>query len=99
MRLFACPVAAKVGVVPETGFPFASRRVTVTVAFATPSAFKVLGATASVDCEEDGLPEMKLTVPPVFETGVFMESVLVSAFLDLRVQVDIPLASLLPQAE
>lgn len=38
----------------------------------------------------EGAPGMKVTVPPVFETGEVIDSVFTSAFVDFKVQVDTP---------
>lgn len=43
-----------------------------------------------VDVAATAVPAVKVTLPPVFETGVAMASVLISAFVELKVQVEIP---------
>ena len=70
----------------------------VTVDVATPSAatgevpiMVELAATAD--------PAVNTTVPPTFTTGVAMERILLSALIDLRVQVEIPDASEAEQAD
>ena len=89
-------VAVKVGTVAETGFPYASFRVIVTVEVATPSA--VLAVPVMVEVVVEAAPPVKTTVPPVAVTGEEMESVLVSAWVDLSVQVEEPVALVAEQA-
>jgi hypothetical protein len=91
-------VAEKVGTVPDTGLLPASFRVTVIVEVA------VLSATTGPvpEIEEfiaTGEPAVNTTVPPALTTGVAIERVLVSAFIDLSVQVETPEASDDEQAE
>jgi hypothetical protein len=45
-----------------------------------------------VELAATGAPPMNITVPPVLEIGVSILSVFTSAFVDLREQVDEPLA-------
>lgn len=84
-------MAVNVGVIPETGLLPASRRVIVTVDVAT-----LLASTGPVpvivELAATGAPAVKTTVPSDLDTGVAIDSVLVSAIVDERVQVDIPLA-------
>lgn len=89
-------VAEKVGVIAVTALLFASLKVIITVEVAIPSAttgpvpvINELAATAE--------PAEKITVPSTFTTGVTILRVFVSAFVDLRVQVEIPEAFELEQ--
>ena len=85
-------VAEKVGVSPSTAFPFTSRRVMVMVEVAAPSA-----TTGEVPFMDDvvatTVPAIKVTDPPLLETGVTIERVLTSARRELSVHVEIPEAS------
>ena len=87
------PLEAKTGETPETGFPFASLRVIVMVALSVLSALTGVEDTAIKDCDALGAPAMKETDPPVLATGVSRARVLVSAFLDFKVQLDVPALS------
>jgi hypothetical protein len=91
------PVAANVGVRPSTGLLFASFNVTVTVDVAMPSATTGL-VPVMVEFAATGMPAVKVTMPSVFATGVRIASVLLSAFVELRVQLATPLASVVEQA-
>ena len=82
-------VAEKVGTTPELALLFTSFRVIVTVDVAVPSALTGPEAVI-VEVAADAPAELKTTVPPVRTTGVASESVLVSAWVDLSVQVEIP---------
>src|SRR5438132_470505 len=82
-------VAEKVGVTPETGLLEASFRVMVTVEVATPFATTGL-VPVIVELAAAAGPAVKVTVPPLCTTGVAMESVLTSAFVDASVHVDTP---------
>lgn len=90
-RVFPVPVAAKVVVAPVTGFPFASRRVIVTVEVAVPSAATpVAGDATIVEFAAEARPGRKTTVPVTAPSpaGEAMLRVLVSA----RVEAIVPLA-------
>lgn len=87
------PVAEKVGVKPGAGLPPASLRVTLTVLVATPSATMDVVPLIR-DVAATGGPGSKTTVPPIFTTGVTMDNVFVSAFVEVSVQVDEPVTSL-----
>ena len=90
------PVAEKVGVCPETGLLFASFRVMVTVDVAEPSA--TTGVVPLMDeLAATAPPEVKVTVPPVFEIGAVMFKVFTSATVEVMVQVAIPEASVAEQ--
>ena len=82
-------VALKVGTDPETALLFISLRLIVMVEAATPSA-----ATGEVPVIDEfaatAIPAVKTTVPPALITGVAIDKVLVSALIDLSVQVEIP---------
>lgn len=81
----------KVGVCPETGLFAASLSVIITVEDATPLA--ITGPEPVIDeLAATALPDVKTTVPPVFETGELIERVLVSANDELKVQVETPVA-------
>ena len=43
-----------------------------------------------VELSATATPAVKITVPSLFETGVAMDKVLVSALVDAKVQVEIP---------
>lgn len=75
----------------------ASRIVTVMLEVAVPSA--TTGEVPAItDVPASGAPATKETVPPDLTTGVAMESVFNSAFVDVRVQVEIPETSVAEQA-
>jgi hypothetical protein len=69
-----------------------SIRVIVTVDDARPSA-TTGPVPVMLEFAATGVPAIKLTVPPVLITGDVMESVLISAVSDFRLQVEIPVAS------
>src|SRR5437870_5572730 len=82
-------VAEKVGVTPETGLRYVSFSVMLTVEVATP--FVTTGLVpVMVELAATAEPAVKVTVPPLFTTGVAMQSVLPSAFVDASVHVDTP---------
>lgn len=85
------PVAVNVGVIPGTRLLLASLSVIVIVDSEVPSGF-VGPVPVIVEFNAIAAPAVKTTNPPDFTTGVAMERVFVSAFVDLRVQVDTPLA-------
>ena len=96
--VFPDPLAEKVGTVPMTGFECASWRVIVMVEVETPSA--VIGPMpVMVEVLEEAAPATNPTVPPLKLIGVVMESVFTSACVDESVQVELPVALVLPQAE
>ena len=84
-------VAVKVGTVPTTELLLMSFSVMVTVEVAT-----LLATTGPVPVIEEfaatAPPAVKTTVPSALATGVAIESVLVSAIVELRVHVETPLA-------
>jgi hypothetical protein len=89
--VFVVPVsvAPKVGTIPETALFEASFKVIVTVEVAIPSATTgvvpvILELTATAD------PGVKTTVEPALTTGVAIERTFDSAFVEERVQVEIP---------
>jgi hypothetical protein len=59
--IVAAPVCARVTVFPETGLPCASKRVTVIVDVATPSAAKEVGNAETVDCAAETGPAVNVT--------------------------------------
>src|SRR5437870_12332838 len=61
----------------------------LTVEVATPFATTGL-VPVMVELAAAAGPAVKVTVPPVFSTGVAIESVLISAFVDASVHVDAP---------
>jgi len=61
----------------------------VTVEVATPFATTGL-VPVIVELAATAEPAVKVTVPPLFTTGVAIESVLTSAFVDASVHVDTP---------
>ena len=82
-------VAEKVGTTPLTKLLPASFKVIVTVDVAVPSA--ITGEVpVMVELAATAEPAVKTTVPPALTTGVAIESVLVSAVIDFRVQVETP---------
>ncbi len=85
------PVAVKVGVIPETLFKFVSLKVIETVEVETPS-----GGTGPTPLMSElvaiGVPATNSTVPSDLKNGVAILRVLISALVDLSVQVEIPLA-------
>jgi hypothetical protein len=91
------PLVLKVGVVPATGLLKASKSVTVTVEVATP--FAMTGPEpVIVEVATAAAPAVKVTVPSAFTIGVAIESVLISALVEVNVQVDSPLASVTEHA-
>ena len=82
-------VAENVGVEPDTGLLFTSRRVIVTVEVAEPSA-TTGEVPVIVEFAATGEPAVKVTVPPAFTTGVDIERVFTSAIVDFNVQVETP---------
>ena len=97
VRVLSVPVAANVGVRPSTGLLFASFNVTVTVDVATPSATTGL-VPVMLELAAIGVPAVKVTEPSLLATGVRIASVLISAFVELSVQLAIPLSSVTEQA-
>jgi hypothetical protein len=83
------PLALKVGVVPITGLLKASKSVTVTVEVATPLAMTG-PEPVMVEVATAAAPAVNVTVPSAFTIGVVMESVLISAFVEVNVQVATP---------
>lgn len=96
-RVFPVPLKLKVGVVPLTGLLKASKRVMVTVEVAVSLA--ITGPVpVMVEVTAAMTPAMNVTVPSAFMTGVAIESVFVSAFVDVNVHVATPLAFVTEQA-
>jgi len=54
--------AASVTVLPDTGLPWASFKVTVTVEVVTPSAVTLVGEATTVDTVDETVPTVKVTV-------------------------------------
>lgn len=89
-KVLPVPDKLKVGVVPLTGLLKASSKVTVIVEVALPSATTGL-VPVMVEVAAAMAPAVKVTVPSAFVTGVAIERVFVSAFVDVSVQVATPL--------
>ena len=85
-------VAEKVGITPLTLLLPASFKVMVTVDMAVPSA-RTGEVPIMVELAATAESAVNTTVPPALTTGVAIESVLVSAVIDFRVQVETPEAS------
>jgi len=82
-------VAEKVGVSPGSALLLASFKVIVIVEAAVPSA--VTGPVpVIVEFAIEAEPDVKVTVPPLFTTGVAIDRVLTPADVDFIVQVDTP---------
>jgi hypothetical protein len=91
VRVLPVPLKLKVGVVPLTGLLNASSNVMVTVDVAVSSA--ITGPVpVMVDVAAAIAPAVKVTVPSAFTTGVAMERVFNSAFVEVNVHVATPLA-------
>ncbi len=84
-------VAVKAGVVPETGFEFASKSVIVMVPVDAPSATTGPPEATIVEVTAEAAPAANTMVLPM-TAGLFIRTVLVSALVDARVQVETPLA-------
>ena len=82
-------VAEKVGVVPTTALLLASISVMVTVDVAEPLATTVL-VPVMLEFAIEAPAEVKVTVPSDFTIGVAIARVLISAFKEASVQVEIP---------
>ena len=82
-------VAVKVGTVPTIALLLASFNVIVTVLEATPFAFTGPLPVIVLFVSEAAVV-LNTTVPPVFDTGVAIFRVLVSAFVEESVQVETP---------
>ena len=87
------PVALSVTVAPLTGFPFASRAVTVIVEVPLPAVIEV-GDAVTVDCEADTPPAVTVTaaVCVIATPPAVAETVFVPATVELSVPVATPLA-------
>jgi hypothetical protein len=90
-------VTAKLTVLPATGLLFASRKVTVIVEVATPSAVTVVGLAVTVEAVADTAPAVKVTdavwVTVIVSVVSVAVIVLVPAVVDRTVPVVWPLAS------
>jgi hypothetical protein len=82
-------VAEKVGVMPETKLLFTSFKVTVMVEVATPLA-TTDEVPVMVEVAATATSAVKITLPSAFMKGVAMESIFVSDFSELKVQVETP---------
>jgi len=96
--VLADPVALKVGVWFGTGLFPESRSVTVTVLVATPSA-RIDVVPVIVEVAADGAPAMKVTFPSALLMGAVIERVLTSATVEVRVQLETPLAFVTEQID
>ncbi len=85
-------MAPNVGTWPGTGLFATSLSVMVTVEVADPLATTGPDPVI-VEFAATGEPAVKTTVPPALTNGVAMESVFVSATVDVSVQVELPEAS------
>ena len=85
-------VAVNVGTTPETGTLFTSFKVIVTVEGVTPSAVMFV-VPVMVEVTAETAVGANTTVPPVTLTGVRSERVFVSAVVEARVQVAVPVES------
>src|SRR5216683_1137734 len=96
INVFPVPVAAKTTVAPGIGLPFASRAVTVMVEVPLPAVMGDVAAT--VDWVPETAPAFTTTVAVcVIATALIVaETVFVSAPVDERVPVAIPLALVVP---
>lgn len=92
------PLALKVGVVPTSGLLLLSLRVMVTVDVATPSA-TTGPVPVMLEFATAAASAVNVTVPSAFTNGVAIESVLISALIELKVHVDSPEAFVTEQAE
>jgi hypothetical protein len=90
-------VAVKVGTVPETKLLLISFNVTVTVEVAAPLA-TIGPVPVMVELAATAAPAVKITEPSALATGVAMDNIFVSAFVDFKVQVAIPDALVTEQA-
>src|SRR6185437_15526984 len=90
------PVAASVTLAPPTGFPLASRTVTVIVDGLPPAVMGDVAAT--VDREADGVPAVSRTaaVWVIATASIVAETVLDPAAVEVKVPVATPLASVVP---
>ena len=82
-------MALKIGLTPEIGLLKSSRKVMEIAEVDTPSALTGV-VPRIVEVVALGLPGIKTTRPSAFETGVAIESVLLSAFVEESVQVETP---------
>jgi hypothetical protein len=96
--VFTVPLAVKVGVVPTTALLLLSINVMVTAEVATPSATTGLVPTM-LEFATEALSAVNVTVPSAFTNGVAIDNVLISAFVELRVQVASPEAFVTEHAE
>src|SRR5439155_89568 len=87
------PVAARTTVAPLTGFPFASRAVTVIVDVPLPAVIDV-GAAVTVDCDGDTGPAV--TVMLAVCVRVTPPAVAVTVLLPAVVELSVPVATPLP---
>jgi hypothetical protein len=92
------PLAVKVGVVPTTALLLLSNKVIVTVDVATPSA-TTEPVPVMLELATAAESAVKVTVPSAFTNGVAIESVLISALIELKVQVASPEAFVTEHAE
>src|SRR6266540_2747404 len=97
VSVLSLPVAASTTVAPLTGFPPASRAVTVIVDVPVPRRMEA-GAAATVDCEADTGPAATLTVAVSVSAvpSALAETVFDSATVVLRVPIATPSASVGP---
>src|SRR6266545_5719857 len=97
VSVFPLPAAASTTLAPLTGFPPASRAVTVIVAVPVPGRMDA-GAAATVDCEADTGPAATLTVAVCVSAvpSAVAETVFGSATVELKAPVATPLASVGP---
>jgi hypothetical protein len=83
-------VAARLTVLPLTGFPFASRNVTVIVEVPTPSATTLVGLAVTVDTLADTAPAVKVTEAVWVTVIVSVVSVAVIVAVPAVVEATVP---------
>lgn len=97
MLLLPVLVAPNVGVVPEIALLKASLKVIVIVEVADPSA--TTGPVPEIEeVATAAAPAMKVTVLPDLVTGFVILKVFTSALVEVNVQTETPLTSLIEQA-
>ncbi len=96
-RVLLDPVEVKVGTTPDTGFELASLSVIVMVEVEIPSGFTG-PEPVMLDVAASTIPAVKTIAGPAFTIGVAIDGILLSAFVDLSVQVAMPEASVAEQA-
>jgi hypothetical protein len=88
-RVLFDPDKLKVGTVPSTAFPYWSLSVMMTLQTSVPFALQGPFPTIDDEAIEAG-PCSNTTLSPTLRTGDVISKTFVSAFVDFRVQVEIP---------